>query len=354
MITQTIKCPKCGIIIKCEGFLGEKKYVTCPSCNTKGVFKFKDANTTANSSGYMAIEVKNLSKTFNGLKAVDNFSMSIKKGEIFGFLGPNGAGKTTTLKAMIGLIHINSGVIKINGFNIDGESIEARKNIGFLPERVAFYDNLTPLQTLNFFCELRGVDKSVVIPLIKEVGLEEAIDRKVGTFSKGMVQLLGIAQVLIGNPSVYILDEPMSGLDARWAKIVRDKIKILNKRGATVLFSSHNMAEVQNLCDRVVIISKGKFIAEDTIANLSKYLNIKPRLEITISGLDGKIPKIISEMDGLEAVELKGDILFMTCEPSIRSKVITKLEEAGFKIIDIKTIEPSLEDTFIKLIEGGE
>ena len=350
MISKTAMCPSCKTHVIIQGNPGEKILVTCPKCNLKGYFTIPGVKTE---SSPISIEICGLTKTYKDVKAVDNLSFNVHKGEIFGFLGPNGAGKTTAIKAMIGLIHVNSGDIKINGFNINGGSIEARKNIGFLPERVAFYDNLTPLQTLNFFCELRGVDKSAARPLLKEVGLEEAINRKVGTFSKGMVQLLGIAQVLIGNPTVFILDEPMSGLDARWAKIVRDKIKMLNERGATVLFSSHNMAEVQNLCDRVAIINNGRLIAEDTIANLSKYLNIKPRLEISISGLDGKIPKIISEMDGLEAVEAKGDILFMTCEPSIRSKVIAKLEEAGFKIIDIKTIEPSLEDTFIKLIEGG-
>ena len=119
--------------------------------------------------------------------------------------------------------------------------------------------------------------------MLKDVGLEEAINRKVGTFSKGMVQLLGVAQVMIGNPSVYILDEPMAGLDARWVKIIRERIKMLNEQGATVLFSSHILSEVENLCDRVAIINKGKLIAEDTVANLSKYLKMKPRLEISIA-----------------------------------------------------------------------
>jgi len=349
MTSKTVMCPQCKHQITIEGNPGETVILTCPNCNLKGKFTFPGEKST----GSFSIQVNGLTKIFKDLKAVDNVSFNVRRGEIYGFLGPNGAGKTTTIKAMLGLIHTNSGEVKINGFSINGESINARKNVGFLPERVAFYENLTPLQTLHFFCELRGVDKSVARPLLKEVGLEEAIDRKVGTFSKGMIQLLGVAQALIGNPSVYVLDEPTSGLDARWAKIIRDKIKMLNERGATVLFSSHNLNEVENLADRVAIINKGKLIAEDTVTNLSKYLHMKPRLEITIKGLNGKIPDVISNFQGVEAVEVKGNILCITCESPIRAKVISSLEKAGFIIDNIKTIEPSLEDTFIKLIEGG-
>jgi len=355
MITKTIMCPHCKNKITIQGNPGEKTYVTCPKCNTKGVFTFpeekSELKTTTTS---FTIEVDGLTKTYKDVTAVNDLSFNIRTGEIFGLLGPNGAGKTTTIKTILSLIHVNSGEIKINGFNIKKEGIEAKKNVGYLPERVAFYDNLTPLQTLHFFCELKGADKSVAKPLIKEVGLEDAINRKVGTFSKGMVQLLGVAQVMIGNPSVYILDEPMGGLDARWVKIIREKIKMLNEQGATVLFSSHILTEVENLCDRVAIIDKGKLIAEDTVSNLNKYLRIKPRLEISITGLKGKVPKVIRDLKGVEAVDAKDDKLFITCESSVRSRVITTLEEAGLKIDNIKTIEPSLEEAFVKLISKDE
>ncbi len=355
MITRTIMCPHCKNKVTIQGNPGEKTYIICPKCNTKGVFTFpeekSELKTTTTS---FTIEVDGLTKMYKDLKAVDNLSFNIRTGEIFGLLGPNGAGKTTTIKAILSLIHVNSGEIKINGFDIKKEDVLARKNIGYLPERVAFYDNLTPLQTLHFFCELKGADKSVAKPLIKEVGLEDAINRKVGTFSKGMVQLLGVAQVMIGNPSVYILDEPMGGLDARWVKIIREKIKMLNEQGATVLFSSHILTEVENLCDRVAIIDKGKLIAEDTVSNLNKYLRIKPRLEISIPSLNGKVPKVIRNLEGVENVDAKDDTLFVTCESSVRSRVITNLEKAGLKIAGIKTIEPSLEEAFVKLISTGE
>ncbi len=354
MITKTVMCPNCKDKITIQGNPGEKVQITCSKCNTKGVFKFPAEVTEQVPTQSFSIEVGGLTKKYKDVTAVNNLSFNVRTGEIFGLLGPNGAGKTTTIKAILGLIHMNSGNVKINKHDIKKEGIEARASVGFLPERVAFYDNLTPLQTMNFFCELWGVDKAVSKPLIKEVGLEDAIDRKVGTYSKGMVQLLGVAQVMIGKPPVYILDEPMAGLDARWVKIIREKIKMLNKQGATILFSSHILSEVENICDRVAIINKGKLIAEDTVANLNKYLRIKPRLEISIQGLNGRIPEVIKTIERVENANAKGDTLYITCESSIKSQIIATLQNTGLKIDNIKTIEPSLEDAFVKLIEGGE
>jgi len=351
MVSKTIMCPKCKNQMAIEGNPGEKKYITCPNCQTKGVFNFPQQETIRKSTdGPTAIEIKNLTKMYNGLKAVDNLSFSVKKGEVFGFLGPNGAGKTTTIKALIGLIHANSGELRINGHNMKKNYIEAKKELGYLPERANFYDNLTPVQTLNFFCELKGIDKSIVKPLLREVGLEEALNKKVGNYSKGMRQLMGVAQTMIGNPSIYILDEPMGGLDARWVKTIRDKIRMLNEQGATVIFSSHILSEVQNICHRVAIIDRGRLVALDTVENLNKYLKIKPRLEITIKNLQGAVPDVINNVKGVESASAKGDVLFITCESKIRVKVISALEEAGFEIDNIKTIEPSLEEAFMKLI----
>jgi ABC-type multidrug transport system ATPase subunit len=354
MITKTIMCPNCKNKTMIQGNSGEKIQITCPTCNTKGVFVFPKIDSIPKSTPETyAIEVANLTKRFKDLTAVNDLSFKVKKGEIFGFLGPNGAGKTTTIKSLLRLIHVDSGELLINGLDIKKNDIEVKKNIGYLPERIAFYENLTPLQTLNFFCELKGVKRSVVEQLIQEVGLEDAKNRKVGTFSKGMVQLLGVAQVMIGNPSVYILDEPMGGLDARWVKIIREKIKMLNEKGATVIFSSHILTEVENLCNRVAIIDKGTLIAEDTVSNLNKYLRIKPRLEISIPGLNSNVPEDIKNLEGVEAIEAKGDMLFVTCESHIRSRVITVLENAGLRIAGMKTIEPSLEEAFVKLVTKG-
>ncbi len=297
-----------------------------------------------------AIEVRNLSKRYKDVQAVEDLNMKVRKGEIFGFLGPNGAGKTTTIKMMMGLTLPSAGEIFINGEKVSSDSVHIRRDIGYIPEQIAFYENLTPLQTLHFFCELKGADKSVAESLLKEVGLGDVSHRKVGTFSKGMIQLLGIAQAMIGNPSIYILDEPMGGLDARWVKVIRDKIKMLNEEGATIVISSHILSEVQILCDRVAIIDRGRIIAEDTIDNLSHYLHIEPRLEIYIPGLDGEVPEGILDIEGVRKAEAEGDLLFVNCEADARVKVIRMIEEEGKIIRDFKTIEPSLEEAFLKLI----
>jgi ABC-2 type transport system ATP-binding protein len=364
MVTKKVACPKCKNEITISGEPGEKIIIDCPNCKIKGQFTFpaekketKDKSQSIKKEGYdgeYTIQITNLVKHFKNVKAVDDVSFNVRKGEIFGFLGPNGAGKTTTIKAMLNLIHPNSGKIIINGIDMKTNGIKIKEKIGYLPERVSFYENLTPIQTLEFFCELKGADKSSIKPLLRDVGLEEAMNRKVGTFSKGMVQLLGLAQVLIGNSRIYILDEPTSGLDARWVKIVREKIRALKEDGATVIFSSHILSEVQTLCDRVGIINKGKMVAEDTVKNISKILNIRPRLSIFIKDLNNQVPESIKNLEGVEEVEAKKDILLITCEPTIRSKVIIALEKQGYEIIDIQTIEPSLEEAFVKLVDGGK
>jgi len=355
MIEKTIMCPNCKNKLTIQGNPGEKIYITCPKCDTKGKYIFPGGITPSETSDTpSALEIIDLTKTFNGFKAVDNVSFSVKKGEIFGFLGPNGAGKTTTIKAILGLIHTNSGKIKINNYDIKENEIEAKRSIGYLPERVSFYENLTPLQTLHFFCELQDVDKSGARELLDEVGLSDAIDRKVGNFSKGMLQLLGIAQTMIGEIPVYIFDEPMSGLDPRWVKIVREMILKLNQKGATIMFSSHILSEVQNLCDRVVIINKGKIIAKDTVDNLNTHLKIKPRLEITIPELNGKIPENIRKIDGIISIDAKKDTLTITCDSSARINIISEIKNKKFDVKDIKTIEPSLEEAFMKLIFNDE
>jgi len=350
MVTQTIRCPKCHTTITVQGTPGQRFIVTCPTCKTTGQFTFPSPPP---SPGSAAIAVNHVTKRYKDTTAVDDVSFTVRPGEIFGFLGPNGAGKTTTLKAILGLIHIDSGTITINGYDVANDGVQARQKIGYLPERVALYDNLTPIQTLKFFCELRGEDPSQIPQILKDVGLDQASDRKVGGFSKGMVQLLGIAQVLIGHPSLCILDEPTSGLDPRWVKTVRDRIRQLNDAGTTILFSSHILSEVESLCDRIAIIDKGRLIAEDTLERIQGIFQAKPRLELTIPGLKGKIPKALQGIDGISNPTIRGDTLTITCDPSLRSKIIALLEDQGYNIGNIKTIEPSLEDAFLKLVGGN-
>jgi len=300
------------------------------------------------------IETVDITKRFKDVLAVDSLSMKVQKGEIFGFLGPNGAGKSTTIKMVMGLFHPTSGSAFINGRQAGPDSVELRRDIGFLPERISFYDNLTPIQTLDFFCELRGADKSVVPSLIREVGLEHAANRKVGTFSKGMVQLLGVAQAMIGNPSIYIMDEPTGGLDARWVKAVRDKIRALNEQGATIIFSSHILSEVQALCHRIAIIDKGRLVVEGTVEDISDHLRIMPRLWIQTSGVDQEAISAIRSIAGVEEVSPDDEALLVTCETDARMNVLVALRERGVTVSDFKTIDPSLEEAFVRLLSEKE
>jgi len=221
------------------------------------------------------IEVRNFTKMYNGVKVVDNISFSVRKGEIFGLLGPNGAGKSTTIKAMLGLIYPSSGEIRVNGFDIIKEGKYVREHIGYLPENITFYDNLTALQTLYFYSDMRSISKDDCLSLLEEFELREFANKRVGTFSKGMVRRLGLVQAFLGKPKLVILDEPTIGLDPSGVVKVREKIRSLRKSGTSVFLSSHILSEVQKVCDRVGIMNKGVLVAVDAIANLTKESSLE-------------------------------------------------------------------------------
>ena len=299
------------------------------------------------------IEIRNLRKEYDGTIAVDGISFKVEKGKIFALLGPNGAGKTTTIKAILGLINYE-GEIKINGMDARKSEKEIKKFIGYLPENVAFYDNLTALQILQFLAELKGVENADLMSLLKEVGLEKDANRKVGEFSKGMIQRLGFAQCLLGEPKLLILDEPTSGLDALGAYEIRKKIKELNEKGVTIFLSSHILSEVQELSDRVAIINRGKIVAVDSVEELSKKLDIQPKLRIELQRPSSRILSLVKEIKSVKDAKLDGNVLEVTCPPSAKLAIINAVEQAGGKIIDFKTVEPTLEEIFVKVVKEDE
>jgi ABC-type multidrug transport system ATPase subunit len=297
------------------------------------------------------IKTENLHKSFKNVRAVQGVNLNVAKGDIYGFLGPNGAGKTTTIKMIMGLMHPDSGNVFINGKNTAEKGVNLRTSIGYLPERAQLYKNLTAIQTLNFFAELKKVDKKECDEMLAKVGLTKWRDAKVSTFSKGMVQLLGISQALLGEPKLLILDEPTAGLDPRWARTLKDIILEKNSKGTTVFFSSHLLFEVQELCKRVAILNKGKLIIEDTVDKISADLHLKPQLILRIQGDSQAATKILKK-SGFYS-QLVGNQLIVSAESNQRPKVLNLLEENGFVIQDFRTEEPSLEAAFIELI-GGE
>ncbi|MCX8022988.1 MAG: ABC transporter ATP-binding protein [Syntrophorhabdaceae bacterium] len=225
--------------------------------------------------GKLVVEAKNLTKEYKGFKAVDNLTLEIKEGEIFGFLGPNGAGKTTTILMFLGLTEPTSGTVRICGFDPVKEPLDVKKIVGYLPENVGFYDDMNAAQNLRYVARLNGIPDEIsekrIEELLLEVGLAGDKNKKVGTFSKGMRQRLGIAETLIKEPKVVFLDEPTIGLDPEGTNQMLDMIKSLStKKGIAVFLTSHLLDQVQRICDRVGIMYNGNLIGVGTIDELAK------------------------------------------------------------------------------------
>lgn len=221
------------------------------------------------------IEATNLTKRYRRVPAVENLSFGVKEGEIFGFLGPNGAGKTTTLLMLLGLSRPSEGSSKVCGFDPLRNAREVKKHVGYLPENVGFYEDMDAVESLQYVASLNGIQKSKTLEKIDEilelVGLKQEARKKVGAFSRGMKQRLGIAEVLIKDPQVLFLDEPTIGLDPDGAIRLMDLIGSLNdERKITVLLSSHNLHQVERICHRVGIMIKGRMVAEGSIDSLAK------------------------------------------------------------------------------------
>ena len=233
------------------------------------------------------IEVSGLTKRYGKNTAVDHLSFQVKKGQIYGFLGPNGAGKTTTMNMLTGYLAPTEGQIRIDGHDISEEPVEARRRIGYLPEIPPLYLDMTPLEYLRFAAELKGVAKekreSEVERVMEKTQIQDMQERLIRHLSKGYRQRVGLAQALLGDPEVLILDEPMVGLDPKQIIEIRELIRSLGKKH-TVILSSHILSEITSICDHVMIISHGKLAASDTPENLSHYMKNSDVCELKIRG----------------------------------------------------------------------
>ena len=233
------------------------------------------------------IEIQNLTKKFGQITAVDDLNFTVNKGEILGFLGPNGAGKSTTMNIITGYLPSTEGTVKVDGFDIMESPTEVKKRIGYLPEHPPIYMDMTVKEYLDFVSDLKLVErrqkKAQMNNVMELVNITDVRDRLIKNLSKGYKQRVGLAQALIGSPDVLVLDEPTAGLDPKQIIEVRKLIKTLGKKH-TIILSSHILPEVSAVCERVVIINKGKIVAVDTPDNLSKGLGIASRLSVTIDG----------------------------------------------------------------------
>jgi ABC-2 type transport system ATP-binding protein len=301
-----------------------------------------------------AIKTVNLTKNFGDLVAVDHVSFEVQRGEIFGFLGPNGAGKTTTIRMLTGVIKPDDGSATIMGYDIQSETLKAKQMMGIVPEMSNAYTDLSAWNNLMLIGELYGVHRRErrerAEKLLKEFGLYERKDQLVRSYSKGMKQKLLLCMALINEPQILFLDEPTSGLDVESARLIRDMIRNLNKSGATIFLSTHNMEEANQLCEKVAIINHGKIAAIDSPEKLRIRSSGLRSVEVSF---DKPIDLENLQIIGVREVRKTGDkVRLYVDEPG---EVIVYLADYarlnGLKIVSLNTLAPTLEDVFIKLIK---
>lgn len=303
----------------------------------------------------MNIVVKNLTKKYGPQKAVDDISFEVKTGEILGFLGPNGAGKTTTMKAIVSYISPNSGSIEVGGISVLENADEVKKFIGYLPENNPLYEDMPVLDYLYFVAELQNIPefkiKGRILEMVKICGLEAEKHKKIGELSKGYRQRVGLAQALIHDPQVLILDEPTSGLDPNQIVEIRELIRNIGKE-KTVILSSHILAEVEATCDRIMIISKGKIVANGSPDQLRKQATGREVLKVRIEdGNRNDIFKALQSVSSIEVVDFasREDHLFeiqSKPETTSRREIFELCKSKGWVLTEMTPIETKLEDVF--------
>jgi ABC-2 type transport system ATP-binding protein len=306
------------------------------------------------------IKVENVTKRYGDNLAVDNVSFEVKKGEVVGFLGRNGAGKTTTMNIITGYISSSEGSASIDGHDILAEPLEVKKRIGYLPELPPLYMDMVVDEYLNFCCDIKKVSKEKRKGHLNDVcdlvGISHMRKRLCKNLSKGYKQRVGLAQALIGNPEVLILDEPTVGLDPRQIIEIRNLIKDLGKNH-TVILSSHILHEVADVCERVIIIDKGKIVAKDTLQNLANSVNEISRMTVRIADSNKSIRKIIHDIVGVSYVEELGTResnskdYIIECEKNadIRRALFNNMAKIGKPILMLKPMDVTLEDIFLQL-----
>ena len=299
------------------------------------------------------VEARGVTKDFGTVQAVKGVDLSIAPGELFGLIGHNGAGKSTLFKMMLGLIPITAGEIRIDGEPVNGPRFrETRRKIGYLPENVVLYDNLTGIETLYFFADLKAVPRRECAGLLDKVGLAHAARRRVREYSKGMRQRLGFAQALLGTPRLLFLDEPTTGLDPG---AIRDFYRILRELkgdGVTMVLTSHILAEIQERVDRLAIMEGGLIRATGTVQDLREAMNLPLTLEIAGgAGLAEQVGRVLEGM-AIESIEEAGSVLHIRLPREAKMPALARLATLGDTMRDLRVREPSLEDVFFGYRNG--
>lgn len=294
------------------------------------------------------LQLTKVSKNFGEVHAVREVSLSVAKGEMFGLIGHNGAGKTTLFKLMLGLTPTSAGEIRIHGAPINGRDFrKVRRRIGYLPESFITYDNLTGLEVLHLFADLKQVPRASCAAILARVGLGDVARRRVHGYSKGMRQRLGFAQVLLGKPDLIFLDEPTNGLDPEGIHEFYRILREVQSQGATIIITSHILAEIQNRVDRLVILNSGQIAAQGTLTQLRAKLELPSVMDVTIrAGYEAAMQAALNGLPGVEW-QSRGDCIRVSCAATSKVAVLSSIMTVPDAVLDIVVHEPSLEDLFL-------
>lgn len=311
------------------------------------------------------IEVKGVTKKYGKFTAVDNISFTVKDGEIVGFLGPNGAGKSTTMNMITGFIEQTEGEIIIDGYDMLKKPKKAKKEIGYMPEGVPLYTDLTVKEFVSYMAQIKKVDRKIrkeqIEKTIEETGLKDVEKKLIKNLSRGYKQRVSMAGALVGKPKILILDEPTVGLDPKQITEIRELIKKLGKTH-TVILSSHILSEVSQICNKVIIINKGKIVAIDTPQNLENAVSKNNNIYVTIEDPENKIETVKDKIEGIKDIKLvatnddgtKHYCIESEGEKDLRKTIFAEFAKENITIYEMKKQDVTLEDAFIELIEGGK
>jgi len=304
----------------------------------------------------LVLETKGLTKHYGDFVAVDNLNLSIKQGEVFGLLGPNGAGKTTTILMLLGLTEPTKGQVRVLGFDPARQPLSVKARVGYMPDQVGFYDELTARENLIYIAKLNGIPRDQIKPRVEEaierVHLTPVIDKRVGTFSRGMRQRLGLADVLIKNPQLIIMDEPTQGLDPELAHEFLGLIQSLKEEGTTILLSSHLLHQVQAICDRVGLFSMGHMVLQGTVPELArKVLGGAYRIQVHTNGSAAKVRKALEDLRDVNKVSMVDGLIEIEAQKDIRADIADAVIRAGGRLQSLNAESQSLDDIYTRYFE---
>jgi ABC-2 type transport system ATP-binding protein len=300
------------------------------------------------------IQVEHLSKAYGAVRAVDDVSFTLTQGEVAALLGPNGSGKSTLMRCVIGYSSPTAGRVRVGGVDVDARPVAARREIGYLPEQVSLYPELTVRRYLRFVAGMKGLDggtaRAAVGQALERCALGSVADRPTGVLSKGYRQRVGLAQALLGDPKVLVLDEPTVGLDPVQTVEMRDLLRTLT--GCTVLLSTHVLGEAAALCGRIVILSRGRLVAEDTPAGLAARAGGVERVVVRVEGPPDEVVAVLAGLPGVLGVEREADRITMRTEraEAVQRVVAAAVVARGWTLLELGIATPSLEDLFVRAV----